>query len=332
MRAAETGGLPLRYYGNETAEADEKRGVVEDTEGRVAAQDFSREESRGLSTDRAVCPICPHACALAEGQTGLCRARVAEGGQVMDANYGRITSLALDPIEKKPLARFRPGSKVLSVGSYGCNLRCPFCQNASIACAGERDVPWREIAPAELVESAASLVPEGNIGLAFTYNEPLVGLEFVRDTGRLAHERGLTNVLVSNGYVNDGPLHEVAPLIDAANIDLKGFTPELLRPCRRQLGHRKAHHRSAGRHTHLPPGSDDARHPRPERQRSGNRRGRPMARLPGSVDSLPPDPLLPLPPPDRPPRHPTRNRPSPSRHSEALPKVCLRRELLRETA
>lgn len=88
-----------------------------------------------------MCPICPHACALVEGQTGLCRARVAEGGEVVDANYGRITSLALDPIEKKPLARFRPGSKVLSVGSYGCNLRCPFCQNASIACAGERDVP-----------------------------------------------------------------------------------------------------------------------------------------------------------------------------------------------
>lgn len=143
---------------------------------------------------------------------------------MVDANYGRITSLALDPIEKKPLARFRPGSKVLSVGSYGCNLRCPFCQNASIACAGERDVPWREIAPAELVDAAASLVTEGNIGLAFTYNEPLVGLEFVRDTARLAHERGLANVLVSNGYVNDGPLREVTPLIDAANIDLKGFT------------------------------------------------------------------------------------------------------------
>ena len=110
---------------------------------------------------------------------------------MVDANYGRITSLALDPIEKKPLARFRPGSKVLSVGSYGCNLRCPFCQNASIACAGERDVPWREIAPAELVDAAASLVTEGNIGLAFTYNEPLVGLEFVRDTAHLAHERGL---------------------------------------------------------------------------------------------------------------------------------------------
>ena len=145
---------------------------------------------------------------------------------MVDANYGRITSLALDPIEKKPLARFRPGSKVLSVGSYGCNLRCPFCQNASIACAGESDVPWREVTPAELVDAAASLVPEGNVGLAFTYNEPLVGYEFVRDCAALAHERGLASVLVSNGMVNPGPLAELAGLIDAANIDLKGFTQE----------------------------------------------------------------------------------------------------------
>lgn len=178
----------------------------------------------GLDANRATCAICPHACTLAEGQTGLCHARTAVGDQVVDANYGRVTSLALDPIEKKPLARFRPGTKVLSVGSYGCNLHCPFCQNAAIACAGQGDVPWREIAPAELADLAASLVPEGNIGIAFTYNEPLVGFEFVRDTARLARERGLANVLVSNGYVNDGPLREVAPLIDAANIDLKGFT------------------------------------------------------------------------------------------------------------
>lgn len=178
----------------------------------------------GLHGQRVTCTICPHGCRLAEGQTGLCHGRVARDGRVVDANYGRVTSLALDPIEKKPLARFRPGAKVLSVGSYGCNLRCPFCQNASIACACERDVPWREIALAELVELAASLMPEGNIGIAFTYNEPLVGFEFVRDTARLSRERGLANVLVSNGSVNDGPLREVAALIDAANIDLKGFT------------------------------------------------------------------------------------------------------------
>lgn len=175
-------------------------------------------------SERAVCPVCPQACALVEGQLGLCHARRARGGRVTDDNYGRVTSLALDPIEKKPLAQFHPGSLVLSVGSYGCNLRCPFCQNASIACAGPTDVPWREMQPSELVELADSVRDQGNIGIAFTYNEPLVGYEFVRDTARLAHERGLANVLVSNGFVNPGPLAELLPLIDAANIDLKGFT------------------------------------------------------------------------------------------------------------
>ncbi|WP_080797286.1 AmmeMemoRadiSam system radical SAM enzyme [Arabiibacter massiliensis] len=171
---------------------------------------------------RAVCGACPHACSLADGQRGLCRARVARGGRVVDENYGRVTALALDPVEKKPLARWRSGSNVLSVGSYGCNLRCPFCQNADIACAGPDDVRWREASPEALVDLALKTGPD-NVGIAFTYNEPLVGWEYVRDAGRLAHEAGLANVLVSNGMVNEGPLAEVAPLVDAANIDLKGF-------------------------------------------------------------------------------------------------------------
>ncbi len=177
-------------------------------------------------SERITCHVCPRGCTLAQGERGACRARRAEGGRVIAENYGRITSLALDPIEKKPLAHFHPGSKVLSVGSYGCNLHCPFCQNASIACAGESDVTWKEVAPVELVEMASSAVDKGNIGIAYTYNEPLVGYEFVRDTARLAHKRGLVNVLVSNGCVNAEPLGEIAELIDAANIDLKGFTPE----------------------------------------------------------------------------------------------------------
>lgn len=173
-----------------------------------------------------VCTVCPRVCRLEEGERGFCRARVARGGEIVDENYGRITSMALDPMEKKPLARFHPGSSVLSVGSYGCNLRCPFCQNASIACADAEEVPWRPMTPAELVGRAVDLRRRGNVGIAYTYNEPFVGFEFVRDTARLAHEAGLVNVAVSNGMVNPGPLAEMLPYIDAANIDLKGFTQE----------------------------------------------------------------------------------------------------------
>ncbi len=175
---------------------------------------------------RAVCRICPHRCSLAEGAVGRCRARVARGGEVVSLNYGLATSLALDPIEKKPLARFHPGSTVLSVGSFGCNLSCPFCQNASIAQAGEHEVRWRRVEPGELVEQALRLADRGCIGIAYTYNEPLVGFEFVRDCARLTHEAGLLNVVVSNGMICDEPLEELVPLIDAANIDLKGFSQD----------------------------------------------------------------------------------------------------------
>lgn len=171
-----------------------------------------------------VCSICPHACRLAEGERGLCHARIARGGDVVDENYGRVMSIALDPIEKKPLARFRPGSNVLSVGSYGCNLSCPFCQNASIACAGPEDLSWQEVSPDRLVKTAEEMRSKGNIGIAYTYNEPLVGFEFVLDTARLAHEHDLVNVLVTNGMVNPGPLKKLLPFIDAANVDLKGFS------------------------------------------------------------------------------------------------------------
>lgn len=175
---------------------------------------------------RAVCRICSHRCSLAEGAVGRCRARVARGGEVVSLNYGLATSLALDPIEKKPLARLHPGSTVLSVGSFGCNLSCPFCQNASIAQAGEHEVRWRRVEPGELVEQALRLADRGCIGIAYTYNEPLVGFEFVRDCARLAHEAGLLNVVVSNGMICDEPLEELVPLIDAANIDLKGFSQD----------------------------------------------------------------------------------------------------------
>ena len=157
---------------------------------------------------------------------GLCRSRRAIGDEVAPEGYGRITSLALDPIEKKPISRWRSGTTVLSLGGYGCNMRCPFCQNASIAQVGADDVPWREMAPREVVDTALDLRDRRCIGVAYTYNEPLVMWEFVRDTASLAHEAGLVNVLVSNGMASEMVLAEVAPLIDAANIDLKCFADE----------------------------------------------------------------------------------------------------------
>ena len=171
----------------------------------------------------AVCELCFHHCTLDEGQTGLCRARANRDGQVVSLNYGKLTALALDPIEKKPLRRFFPGSMVLSVGSFGCNLRCPFCQNAEIAAAGA-DIPTRDCSPQALVREAVRLRARGNIGVAYTYNEPLVGYEYVRDCAALVHEAGLQNVLVTNGTIEEQPWRALLPRIDAVNIDLKGFT------------------------------------------------------------------------------------------------------------
>ncbi len=174
-----------------------------------------------------VCDVCFRHCRIPDGALGFCGARTACGGRVEAFNYGRITGLALDPIEKKPLARFFPGSIILSAGSFGCNLRCPFCQNYDISWSEEarrsasRAEEWT---PAELVDLAVRAKSRGNIGIAFTYNEPLVGYEFVRDTARLSAEQGLKNVLVSNGTAELSVLREIGPWIDAMNIDLKGFT------------------------------------------------------------------------------------------------------------
>ena len=175
----------------------------------------------------AICEVCFHRCDIPEGRRGFCGARKCDGGRVVPENYGRITALALDPIEKKPLRRFHPGGRILSVGSYGCNLRCPFCQNHGISWSAEAmDLAKRTetVTPEALAETAVKLVPRGNIGLAFTYNEPLVGWEFARDTAALVHEAGLNNVLVTNGTATLPVLEALAPHIDAMNIDLKGFT------------------------------------------------------------------------------------------------------------
>ena len=173
----------------------------------------------------ACCPICPHACTIEEGKLGSCGARRARGGQVVADNYGKLTALALDPIEKKPLARFHPGAMILSAGSYGCNLSCPFCQNSDISRMRGDKLPPRikEYSPQDLVDCACAVQGRGNIGIAYTYNEPLVGYEYVLDTAKLAHEAGLLNVIVSNGYINEAVFAELVCFLDAANIDLKAF-------------------------------------------------------------------------------------------------------------
>lgn len=173
-----------------------------------------------------------HHCALEPGQVGMCRARKNEGGKIICGNYGCITSLALDPIEKKPLHKFHSGSRILSVGSYGCNLRCPFCQNHEISMTDERNLDTEHISPRQLADIALMWKEQkkaGNIGIAYTYNEPLVGWEFVRDTAKLVREYGMLNVLVTNGTASQKVLEELLPWIDAMNIDLKGFREEYYR-------------------------------------------------------------------------------------------------------
>ena len=187
-------------------------------------------DATGVPGRKAVCWLCPHRCHLSDGQTGFCRARQNQGGIIRSLSYGLLTSAALDPIEKKPLYHFRPGSMILSLGSFGCNLRCPFCQNYTISQAGRdgfegQQLPMDRTSPKEIVAAAQRLEEtSGNIGVAFTYNEPLVGYEFVYDTARLLKEAGLVVVLGTNGQIEKDPWLQLLPYVDAVNIDLKGFT------------------------------------------------------------------------------------------------------------
>ena len=184
-----------------------------------------------MNREQVLCDVCPKFCKLREGQIGFCRARSNIGGKIVPINYGQATSLALDPIEKKPLMRFCPGTYILSYGSYGCNLRCPYCQNASISMAGPDNCPHRLITPEGLTDLAVDLSKQepGNIGVAFTYNEPTVCFEFIRDTSKLLHEAGLKYVVVTNGGLVRKYADELLPHVDALNIDLKGFSDEFYR-------------------------------------------------------------------------------------------------------
>ncbi len=170
--------------------------------------------------DKINCKLCPHNCLIKEGAYGKCNVRVNREGLLYTINYGEITSIAKDPIEKKPLYHFKPGSNILSVGSFGCNFSCDFCQNHSIS---QGRVSSEYIPPEKLVEICKSL--EDNIGVAFTYNEPSIWYEYVYHSARLLKEtlKNINIVLVTNGYIKEEPLKKLLPYVDAMNIDLKAF-------------------------------------------------------------------------------------------------------------
>jgi pyruvate formate lyase activating enzyme len=172
------------------------------------------------SGERLQCTLCPHLCRIIEGRTGICGVRKNTGTEIELITYGVISGYALDPVEKKPLYHFFPGYNILSVGSYGCNMRCDFCQNYNIS----QSVPSgakKGVSPEDLV--IAALEAQKNVGLAFTYNEPMIWFEFIRDVAIAVQNAGMKTVLVSNGYVTADPLKEIIEFTDAFNIDLKAF-------------------------------------------------------------------------------------------------------------
>ncbi|HZJ76477.1 MAG TPA: AmmeMemoRadiSam system radical SAM enzyme, partial [Oscillospiraceae bacterium] len=170
--------------------------------------------------DKIRCFLCPHNCIIAEGQFGLCSVRTNKGGILKTINYGEVTAIASDPVEKKPLYHFKPGKNVLSVGSFGCNFSCDFCQNYSIA---QYKANSRYLSPEELVTECLNL--EDNAGIAFTYNEPSIWYEYMYETSKKLKEKNpdVSVILVTNGYIETEPLLKLLHYVDAMNIDLKSF-------------------------------------------------------------------------------------------------------------
>lgn len=197
------------------------------------------------------CNICHHGCKLSENQIGFCRARINRAGKITCRNYGKVSAIALDPIEKKPLRHFYPGSKILSVGSFGCNLRCGFCQNNEISMAGDNELKTQYISPESLIKIANDLKVEGNIGIAYTYNEPLIAYEYVMDCSKLVRENNLKNILVTNGSFCREPMRELLPFIDGLNIDLKGFTESFYKDVRGDLNTVKNFIKLAYEYSHI---------------------------------------------------------------------------------
>jgi pyruvate formate lyase activating enzyme len=176
-----------------------------------------------LGDGRVQCDVCPRACKLHEGQRGLCFVRAREGDQIVLTTYGRSSGYCVDPIEKKPLNHFLPGSSVLSFGTAGCNLTCRFCQNWDISKSREIDTLADEASPETIAGAAKTL---GCRSVAFTYNDPVVFMEYAMDVADACHKVGLQAVAVTAGYICSEPRREFYSHMDAANVDLKGFTEE----------------------------------------------------------------------------------------------------------
>lgn len=212
-----------------------------------------------------ICDVCFHHCGLSEGKTGLCRGRKSDGKKIYPLNYGMITSYALDPIEKKPLKKFESGKMVLSVGSFGCNLSCPFCQNHSISMADDVTSDYFFLSPHELAEKAKEMKEIGNIGVAYTYNEPIIGYEYVFDTSKIIHKMGMKNVVVTNGCFSPWVVEKILPYIDAFNIDLKSFSPDFYKKINGNLEMVKEFIRIASKGAHIEistliiPGQNDSK-------------------------------------------------------------------------
>lgn len=177
-----------------------------------------------LKGDRVECVLCPHRCVIADGRRGRCGSRRNAGGTLVSDAYGRPCSVAIDPIEKKPLIGFHPGTWCLSIACTGCNLRCLNCQNYEISQVQPDDVEHADLMPEDVVRLA---LKHNMPGIAYTYTEPLTYIEYVTDTARIAHEHGLWNILVTAGYVNPEPLATLLPYLDAANVDIKSMSDDV---------------------------------------------------------------------------------------------------------
>lgn len=181
-----------------------------------------------LDGDRVRCGLCRHACVIPPGKRGICGVRENQEGELFSLVYGRLIAENIDPIEKKPLFHYRPGSRSYSIATVGCNFRCRHCQNAEISQWSHkaRDIPGRTVSPAEIVDAA---LEAGCRSISYTYTEPTIFYEYAYDTAVLAHDQGLGNVFVSNGYTSTTALEQIAPILDAVNVDLKGFTEKFYR-------------------------------------------------------------------------------------------------------